>query len=289
MVSIVFESGTRRAIRVFGFGAVAFCAMLLSLQTGCDKDKSEQAANAGSSSRRAQTPTLDNNEDMPPGKGRGRSGETETAEMGETAGEITFETLFDGTSLKHFRGYASEEVGAGWKIVDGVLHFDGTGGGDICTRKEFGDFELTFDWKLGEGANSGVMYRVSLGDSAPYLSGPEYQVLDDAKHADGKNELTSAGSLYALYPPVQKTLNAVGEWNESRIVVTGGKVEHWLNGTQVVSADILSDDWKERVSNSKFKDWEKFGKNETGHICFQDHGDPVWYRNIRIREIKAEQ
>ncbi len=196
-----------------------------------------------------------------------------------------FEWLFDGASLEKFRGYANEETGAGWKIEGGAIHFDGTGGGDICTREEFGDFELVFDWKVVEGANSGVMYRVSLGDSAPYLSGPEYQILDDANHADGKNASTSAGSLYALYAPEEKELQPVDDWNSAKIKVVGNEIEHWLNNKLVVSATIGSDDWNEHVAASKFKDWEKFGKNASGHICFQDHGNPVWFRNIRIRRL----
>ncbi len=191
--------------------------------------------------------------------------------------------LFDGKSLDQFRGYQKEEIGAGWKVEDGMLHFDGTkGSGDIVTKQEFENFVLKFEWKISEGGNSGVMYRVSLGDKRSYLSGPEYQVLDDAKHRDGKNPSTSAGALYALYVPQNKTLNPVGQWNKSKIVLNGNKVEHWLNGTKVVDAEIGSADWKEKVEASKFKTWEKFGKNSKGHLCFQDHGDKVWYRSITV-------
>jgi len=191
--------------------------------------------------------------------------------------------LFDGKSLDQFRGYHQEEIGAGWKVEDGVMHFDGTKGtGDIVTKQEFENFVLEFEWKVSEGGNSGVMYRVSLGDNAPYFSGPEYQVLDDSKHADGKNPSTSAGALYALYVPENKKLNAVGQWNTSKIVLRGNKVEHWLNGSKVVDAEIASEDWKAKVEASKFKKWEKFGKNKKGHLCFQDHGDKVWYRSIKV-------
>lgn len=191
--------------------------------------------------------------------------------------------LFDGKSLDQFRGYHQEEIGAGWKVEDGTLHFDGTkGSGDIVTKQEFENFVLKFEWKISEGGNSGVMYRVSLGDNAPYLSGPEYQVLDDTKHKDGKNPSTSSGALYALYVPQNKKLNAVGQWNTSKIVLNGNKVEHWLNGAKVVDAEIDSEDWKTKVEASKFKKWEKFGKNKKGHLCFQDHGNKVWYRSITV-------
>lgn len=188
-------------------------------------------------------------------------------------------------SLNDFRGYKSKEIGPGWSMKDGILHFDGNKCGDLVTKQEFGDFILEFDWKISEAGNSGVMYRVSLGDKQPYKSGPEYQVLDDDKHKDGKLESHRAGALYALYVPNNKTLKPVGEWNSSKIVLKGNSVQHWLNGKMVVEAEIGSTDWNEKVNASKFKTWEKFGKNSKGHLCFQDHGDPVWYRNITIKSL----
>lgn len=199
--------------------------------------------------------------------------------------KMTTEVLFDGSSMDSFRGYKEEAIGAGWKVVDGTLHFDGTRSGDIITKKEYGSFELTFDWKVSEGGNSGVMYRVTLGDNAPYMSGIEYQILDNDKHADGKSRTTSAAALYALYQPGDKMPKAVGEWNSSKIVVDGDKVEHWLNGDKVVDVEIGSDEWKEKVAESKFASWKKFGKSKRGHIAFQDHSDPVWYRNIKIKAM----
>ena len=195
------------------------------------------------------------------------------------------ENAFDGTTLDSFRGYTEEAIGSGWKIEDGALYLDGTKSGDIITKQEFGNFELEFEWKISEGGNSGVMYRVTLGDRKPYLTGPEYQILDDDKHKDGKLASHRSGSLYALYEPQNKTLKPVGQWNTSKIVLNGNSVEHWLNGNKVVEAELGSDDWNAKVADSKFKTWEKFGKNKKGHISFQDHGNPVWYRNIRIKEL----
>ncbi len=196
--------------------------------------------------------------------------------------------LFDGTSLDQWRGYQKEEIGGGWKIDGDVLKFDGSGGGDIVTKETFDNFELIFDWKVEQGANSGVMYRVSLGDGAPYLSGPEYQILDDEVHADGKNPMTSAGSIYAMYAPEGKVLKAVGEWNSAKIVLNGNHLEHWLNGTCVAKTEINGDDWNERREKSKFKDWEKFGANRSGHICLQDHGNVVYFRNIKVKKLNAK-
>ena len=190
--------------------------------------------------------------------------------------------LFDGTSLDAWRGFEAETIGQGWKIVDGALLYDGSGGGDIVTKEEFGDFELTFEWRVPSGANSGVMYRVGLGEEAPYLTGPEYQILDDAGHGDGKNPLTSAGSLYGLYAPQNKTLNPLCYWNSAKIVAHGNRIEHWLNGAKVLEAEIGSDDWNERLNKSKFKAWPTFASLPSGRICLQDHGNEVWYRDIRI-------
>ncbi len=196
----------------------------------------------------------------------------------------TTEILFDGKSLDNFRGYKQEKIGEGWKIVDGILVFEGSGG-DIITKKEYENFELNFEWMISEGGNSGVMYRVKLGDNAPYMTGVEYQILDNDKHADGKKRTTSAGALYALYAPGDEKPKAVGQWNTSKIVANGDKVEHWLNGVKVVEAEFGSDDWNKKVAASKFATWKKFAKSKKGHIAFQDHHDKVSYRNITIKSM----
>lgn len=223
---------------------------------------------------------------------RTRGGNSKIAGMGMAVGGETkkagkFMELLAEKDLSMFRGYKQEEIGAGWSIDGKYLHFDGSGGGDIVTKDTFKDFDLQFEWKISEGGNSGVMYRVSLGDNAPYISGPEYQILDDEAHADGKNPQTSAGSLYALYAPEEDKTKPAGTWNKSRIVVENNKVTHYLNNAKVVEFELGSDDWNERVAESKFKSWEKFGKNEEGHIAFQDHGNEVWYRNIRIKPLDS--
>ena len=136
------------------------------------------------------------------------------------------EVLFQaGGNLDKFRGYKDEAIGKGWMVDGDSIHFDGSGGGDLVTRAEYTSFQLDFEWKVDKGANSGVMYRVSLGDPAPYFSGPEYQILDDDVHGDGKNPLTSAGAIYAMYKPENKALKPVGEWNSGRIVLTGNHLE----------------------------------------------------------------
>jgi hypothetical protein len=202
-----------------------------------------------------------------------------------------WDLLFDGKTTKGWRRYKGKGMPEKWKVIDGALVLKAKekgSGGDIVTEDEYDNFELKFDWKVTPGANSGVMYRVSEKYGAPYETGPEYQVLDNKKHADGRNPKTSAASCYALYAPSKDVTKPVGEWNHGRIVVHGNKVEHWLNDTKVVSYEFGSDDWNERVKRSKFKGEKDFGKMKKGYIDLQDHGDEIAYRNIKIRALKKE-
>lgn len=197
-----------------------------------------------------------------------------------------FTLLFDGKTMDHWRGYQAKTVPSGWKVIDGCIVRVG-GGGDIISKKEYGNFELRLDWKVAPKGNSGIMYHVLEKDGlTSYMTGPEYQVLDNKGHADGRNKLTSAGSCYGLYAPMKEVCNPAGEWNHARIVIKDGHVEHWLNGTKVVEYVKGGDEWNKKLANSKFKQWPEFGKPTHGHLCLQDHGDKVEYRNIRIRELK---
>lgn len=199
-----------------------------------------------------------------------------------------WEVLFNGKNTSRWRGYKQEKFPEkGWKVEgDALRHVAGEGGGDLITREKFGSFELRFDWKVAPGANSGVIYRVTEDRGASYETGPEYQVLDDTKHADGKNPKTSAGALYALIAPnADKALKPVGEWNKARIVVRGSHVEHWVNKKKVVEYEWGSPEVKQLIAGSKFKGMPGFARNAEGHICFQDHGDDVWFRKIRIRRL----
>lgn len=204
------------------------------------------------------------------------------------AGKARWEVLFDGRSTDAWRSYRGTAFPTkGWVVENGTLRvIKGGGGGDLVTREQYEDFELTFEWKVSPGANSGVMYRVREDRGAPYETGPEYQVLDDSRHGDGRNPKTSAGALYALIAcNAEKQTKPVGEWNAGRIVVSGGRVEHWLNGKRVVAYEWDGPDVRGLISKSKFKDWAGFSRQPSGHICLQDHGDDVWYRDIRIRRL----
>jgi len=192
--------------------------------------------------------------------------------------------LFDGRTTNGWRGFRQESMPQGWEVVDGTLAFRGSGG-DIVTDDVFEDFDLLIDWRVGPGGNSGIFYRVSEDVETIYHSAPEYQLLDDAAHADGASPTTSAGSAYGLYPTPRGAVKPAGEWNTSRIIVRDNHVEHWLNGVQTASYELWSDDWEARVRDSKFSQWPPYGRATRGNIGLQDHGDPVSFRNIKIREL----
>jgi Domain of Unknown Function (DUF1080) len=195
-----------------------------------------------------------------------------------------FKLLFDGKSADGWRGYKMKTLPSGWKVQDGHLVRAG-GGGDIITDGEYGSFELLVDWKIAPKGNSGIMYHVAEGPETAYMTGPEYQVLDNKGHPDGRSKMTSAGSCYALYPPMKDVCHPAGEWNHTKIVIKDGHVEHWLNDVKVVEYQKGSDEWNKKVAGSKFKAWSQFGKPTKGHIALQDHGDKVEYRNIKIKTL----
>lgn len=190
--------------------------------------------------------------------------------------------LFDGKTTDGWRGFKTAAPDPGWKARDGALGPDPKVSKDIMTKATFGDFELTFDWKIAPKGNSGVMFYVTEAGDETYWSGPEYQVLDNAR---GEKPLQRAGGLYDLYAPVTDVPRPVGEYNTSRLVLKGGKGEHWLNGVKVAWYDLNSAEFKAKVAASKFKAWP-FAASRTGHIAIQNHGDEVSYKNIKVRVLK---
>ena len=207
-----------------------------------------------------------------------------------TAAEAEFgwELLFDGKSTEHWRGFKSESFPAkGWTIDgDALKVVAGGGGGDIITQKQYRDFEFAFDFKVSPGANSGVMFHVSEEQGTPWLTGPEYQILDDGD--GGGQGVHDAGALYAMIAPAGKTPRPAGAWNQGRIVLVGNHLEHWLNGVRVVSTEMHDAHWKELVANSKFGGMPPFGLEKTGHLDLQDHGFDVWFRNLKIRNLDPD-
>jgi hypothetical protein len=195
-----------------------------------------------------------------------------------------FTPLFDGRTLNGWRAFKSTTPPAGWKAVNGELVRD-SGGGDLMTVEQFGDFELRLEWSLTPNGNSGIMFRVTNDGAQTYETGPEFQILDNAGHKDGKEPLTSAGSNYAMHAPVRDVTKPVGEWNDVRLIVRGAHVEHWMNGVKLLEYELWSDDWTKRMKASKFAKMPAYGRAARGHIVLQDHGDVVRYRNLRIRRL----
>lgn len=201
-----------------------------------------------------------------------------------------WQLLFDGKSMENFKGFRKDEVPSAWQVEDGAIAFAGGGAGDLITKDQYKNFELSIDWKISEGGNSGIMYHVS-EDTAyhnTYNSGPEMQVLDDERHPDAKagvNGNRQAGALYDLIPLSTPAVNPAGQWNMARLLVKDGHVEHWLNGKKVVEYEIGSPAWDSLIQQSKFAPMKGFGREGQGHIALQDHGDKVWYKNIKIRVL----
>ena len=213
-----------------------------------------------------------------------------------------WEMLWDGKTTNGWRGARLDEFpSSGWEIVDGILTVlpsggaESAAGGDIVTKELYGDFELMVDFKITEGANSGIKYYVDTDiNKGPGSSiGLEYQILDDARHPDAKlgnhEGSRTLASLYDLIPASKdKPVNPIGQWNTAHIISKDNHVEHRLNGMTVLKYERKSDDYKKLVSESKYEKWPNFGEAEKGHILLQDHGDRVSFKNIKIKPITKE-
>jgi len=193
--------------------------------------------------------------------------------------------LFDGKLNDSFRGWRSDGLPEGWHVAHGTLAKKGSVD-DLVTREQFGNFELTLEWKIGKRGNSGIFYRGTREYDHIYWSAPEYQLLDDENAPDGRNRLTAAGAAYALYAAPAGVVKPFGKWNTARIVCTGNHVEHWMNGQLVVAYDLQSADWTAKVAASKFSQYPNYGLAMRGFIGIQgDHSGALALRRIRIREL----
>jgi hypothetical protein len=210
---------------------------------------------------------------------------------GARAAEDGWTNLFDGKSLAGWRGYKQDDASkTRWKVEDGMLAVDpaaGPRGRDLVTVGTYDNFELEFEWKVSPGGNSGLKYFVL--EDRDSAVGHEYQILDDAKHPDGKiGGHRQTASLYDVLPAANRPLKEAGEFNHSRVVVNGRTVEHYLNGTRVLQYELSSPALQAAIEKSKFKGIERFGKPQKGHILLQDHNDKVWFRSVRIRAANAK-
>jgi len=203
-----------------------------------------------------------------------------------------WELLFDGQSLAGWRGFRGTGIPPGrWIVEDGTIHAlatkrtPGDRLGDLITERKYGNFEFHWEWRLAPGANNGVKYLVT--EERPNTPGPEYQMVDDFGRAGTGNRLHQTASFYEVLPPAPDLpLRPAGRWNQSRILVKGTRVEHWLNGRNVLSFDLKSPEVKAGLAGSKFKDEPGFGDKIAGHLMLTYHGDECWFRNLKVRELK---
>lgn len=201
--------------------------------------------------------------------------------------------LFDGTNTTGWRSFNKSGFPAGWVVDNGTLKGLGTAhgdtGGDIVYGNEvFEDFELSIDWKISKGGNSGIFYHVVEGPqySAPYANAPEYQLIDDVGYPGKLEDWQKVGSDYAMYTaPADKITKPAGEWNNTRIIFTKQKVEYYLNGKLTVSFVPWSEEWTKRRNSGKWESYPDYGKATKGLIALQDHGSPTWFKNIKIRKL----
>ncbi|THU36822.1 DUF1080 domain-containing protein [Niastella caeni] len=206
-----------------------------------------------------------------------------------------WQLLFDGVSKGNFHVFNKKTDGSAWQVTDGAIHLDTTtknegkivGGGDLVTNEEYESFDLKLEWKIDPGGNSGIMFYVQEGPgfTETYHTGPEMQVLDNAAHPDAKINKHRAGDLYDLIASSPETVKPAGEWNQVEVISNKGALEFHLNGTKVLSTTMWDDAWKKMIAASKFKQWSGFGTYKKGRIALQDHGNSVWYRNIKIKKL----
>jgi hypothetical protein len=200
--------------------------------------------------------------------------------------------LFDGKTLNGWRDYNGDSLTAPWTVEDGTIRALGGGSdasGYIVTDEIYENFELVWDWKIAEGGNSGVLYHVVEHPkfNVPYITGPEYQLIDEENFPEPLEEWQKTAADYAMYvpDPSKKKLKPAGEWNTSKIVFDNGHVEYWLNGEKVLEFEAWTDEWFERKNSGKWKDAPEYGLAHKGVICLQDHGSAAWFRNLKIKEL----
>ncbi len=268
----------------------ASLALVLAGATSCGGNKN---ANNAEEEAAAKTDTLTYSTDV--------FGE-ETAQAVYPVDEEGYTVIFDGTNLNGWRGYGKDHVPERWLLEDSCLHFvRGEGeGGDIIFAHNFENFDVQFDWKVSEGANSGFFYMGQENKTDEgnlewlFVSTPEYQILDNVNHPDAKlgvNGNRQSASLYDLIPAAPQNSKPFGEWNTARVVVNNGKVTHYQNGEKVLEYEMWTPEWVEMLQNSKFNEkdlpaaFRLLNDKHPGFFAFQDHGDEVWFKNVRVKTL----
>ena len=203
-----------------------------------------------------------------------------------------WELLFDGETLDNWRDYNGQELTIPWFVEDGTITAKGDGSdetGYIVTKKEYENFILTWEWKIADQGNSGVLYHVVENPKfkVPYVTGPEYQLIDELNFPEPLEAWQKTAADYAMHTtdPAKTTIKPAGEWNTSKIVFDNGHVEHWLNGEKVVEFEAWTDDWHARKNSGKWENAPEYGLATKGAICLQDHGSAAWFRNVKVKEL----
>lgn len=206
-----------------------------------------------------------------------------------------WELLFDGKSIKGWHKYGTDSIGKAWVVNDNSIHlkvsnkkdWQTANGGDIISAKEYANFHLKLDWKISKDGNSGIIFYVHEDPKKykfPWMTGPEMQVLDNIGHPDSKIIKHRAGDLYDLITS-KETVKPAQEWNHAEIIANNGNLQFFLNGVKVVETTMWDHAWKKMIAGSKFYEYPGFGTYKSGKICLQDHGNNVWFRNIKIKEL----
>jgi len=203
-----------------------------------------------------------------------------------------WKSLFDGKTTNGWRTYQNKKSDS-WSVVDGTLYCKGSETNksdmraDMITNDQYENFEFYVEWKISKGGNSGIMYHVTEEFPTAYLSGPEYQLIDEANFPEKLEDWQKVGANYAMDPAPTAEAKPAGEWNTTKIIVNKSHVEHWLNGKKIVEYEMWTDEWNKKKTEGKWKDAAGYGMAKKGHIALQDHGSEAWFRNIKIKELKS--
>ncbi len=198
--------------------------------------------------------------------------------------------LFDGKKMDGWRTYQNK-TSHSWTVQNSTLHCKGSTNdksdlrADLVTNDQYENFEFAVDWKISPQGNSGILYLVSEVEKTSYMTGPEYQIIDDINFPEKLEDWQKTGANYAMNPAPEANPNSVGEWNHTRIIVNKGHVEHWLNDKKIVEYEMNSDEWKINKLKGKWKDTPAYGTVMKGHIALQDHGSEAWFRNIKVKQL----
>jgi hypothetical protein len=197
-----------------------------------------------------------------------------------------WELLFNGQDMNAWRNFKKQDINPKWIIENGTMKLTGRGGGDIMTKNQYENFDFRLEWKISEAGNSGIFILADEKGKKIYSHAPEIQILDNEKHNDRKKPNHRSGSLYDMITSPAESHKKAGEWNQVRILLNKGQLQVWQNEIQTVDILIGSDKWNELLGKSKFKSWKGFAKNKKGHLGLQDHADVVWFKNLKVLEIK---